>query len=171
MYADYKDQGNQTLAHILGSFLHQLLTNTLAPIPGEVIQKLQDIRRQGRKLGIEDSLALLKIRLHQLNRIFICVDAVDELEPKTLQQLLNILKGLITNNNIRIFLTGRGHIEGEVQRYLQVVKRCKVIISASQQDIQEFVKQQIASDMNPDAMDDVLAKDIEDAIIKRSQGM
>ena len=171
LYADYKDQSNQTLVHILGSFLHQLLTNALPPIPDEVMQKLQDIRSQGRKLGIDDILALLRTRLHQLNRIFICIDAVDELEPEVLQQLLNVLKGLVTNNNIRIFLTGRGHIEGEVRRYLQVVERCKVTISASQQDIQEFVKQKITSDVNPDAMDDVLAKEIEDAIIEKSQGM
>ena len=141
------------------------------PIPDEVIQKLQDIRRRADKLGIEDSIALLRTQLHQLNRVFICIDAVDELEPKILQQLLDILKGLATNNDIRIFITGRGHIEGEVQRYLQVVEGCKATISASQQDIQEFVKQQIASDVNPDAMDDVLAKDIVDAIIKKSQGM
>ena len=154
------------------SFLHQFLTNAWVPIPDEVIQKLQEIRHKGRKLEIEDSLALLRKRLHQLNRIFICIDAVDELEPEVLQQLLNVLKGLVTNNdNIRIFLTGRGHIESEVQRYLQVVKKCKVTVSASQQDIQEFLKQKITRDVNPDAMDDVLAKDIVDAIIKKSQGM
>ena len=171
MYADYKDQSNQTLVHILGSFLHQLLTNVPVPVPDEVIQKLQDTRHKGRKLGKEDILDLLKIRLHQLNRIFICIDAVDELESETRQQLLNVLKGLVTNNNIRIFLTGRSHIEGEVQGCLQVVKRYKVTISASQHDIQEFVRQKITSDVNPDAMDDVLAKDIIDAIVRKSQGM
>ena len=171
LYADYKDQSNQTLVHILGSFLHQFLTNTPAPIPGEVTKKLQDIRRQGKKLGIEDILALLETRFTQLKRKTICIDAIDELEPKTLQQLLKVLKGLITKNNIRLFLTGRPHIETEVQRYLQVVQMCKVDIIANQQDIQEFVRQQITDDLNPDAMDEVLAKDIEDAIIEKSQGM
>ena len=47
----------------------------------------------------------------------------------------------------------------------------KAIISASQQDIQAFVEQQIADDLNPDAMDALLAKDIVDAIIMKSQGM
>ena len=171
MYADYKDQSNQTLVHILGSFLHQLLTSTHPPIPDEVIQKLQDIRRKGKKLEIEDTLTLLETRLNQLKHMYICIDAVDELEPKVLQQLFNVLKGLITKNNIRLFLTGRPHIGSEVQRYLQVVQRYKVDISASQQDIQEFVRQQIIDDLNPGAMDEVLAKDIVDAIIEKSQGM
>ena len=161
MYADYKDQSNQTLAHILGSFLHQFLTTQRAHIPEEIIQKLQDIRRRASKPGIEDSLALLRTWLHQLNRVFICIDAVDELEPKILHQLLSVLQGLVTNskfgsNKIRIFLTGRSHIEAEVQKYLPVGQNHKVTIRASQ-DIQEFVEQQITSDTN---QDDVLAKDI-----------
>ena len=171
LYADYKDQSNQTVVHILGSFLHQLLTNTQAPIPDEVIQKLQDIRRQGRKLEIEATLALLETRLNQLKRVFVCIDAIDELEPRTLQQLLNVLKGLVIKHNIRLFLTGRPHIESEVPKYLEVVQRCKVDISASQQDIQEFVKQQITDDLNPSAMDETLATDIVDSIIEKSQGM
>ena len=171
LYADYKDQNNQTLVHILGSFLHQFLTNTQVPIPDEVTQKLQEIRRRGMKLEINDTLALLETRFNQLKRVFICIDAIDELEPKILQQLLDVLKGLVTKNHIRLFLTGRPHIESEVQRYLQVGPRCKVDISANLQDIQEFVQQQITGDLNPDAMDEVLAKDIVDAIIEKSQGM
>ena len=176
MYADYKDQSNQTLVHILGSFLHQFLTNALAPVPDEIIQKLQDIRHQGRKLGIEDTLALLKTRLHQLNRVFICIDAVDELEPKVREQLLKVLQELVTSNhniNTRLFLTGRGHVESEVQKHFKLRPGNIVHISASQHDIREFLSQQIKEDRNrnPELMDEVLAKDITDVIIKKSQGM
>ena len=158
------------MAYILGSFLRQILTTAMEPIPDEVIQKLQDIRRQGGKLGTEDCLALLKIRLHQLQCAFVCIDAVDELEPKVQRQLLNILNELGTNT--RLFLTGRGHIESEVQNRLQVVPKNKVVISACQQDIQAFVKEQIITDdPYPDAMDQVLVEDIVDAIIKKAKGM
>ena len=174
MYADYKDQNNQTLAHILGCFLRQFLISSQAPIPDEVIQKLQYIQQQGRKPGTEDILVLLQIRLHQLKRAFVCIDAVDELEPKVRQQLLNLLKDLVTNNkNISLFLTARGHIESEVQKRFRVIREYRVEINASQQDIQQFVRQQIKDDydLNPEAMDLVLAKDIEDAIIENSKGM
>ena len=181
MYADYKDQANQTVVHILGSFLHQLLITAREPIPDEIIQKLKDIQRQRGKLGTEDTLALLKLRLQQLQCAFICIDAVDELEPKVRQQLLAVLeKELGTNNtnlnpnpNTRLFLTGRGYIESEVQKCLKVPERCAVVISASHQDIQQFVRSQLEEDqhLNPEAMDEILAKDIEDGIVKKSQGM
>ena len=113
---------------------------------------------------------MLKIRLHQFHRAFICIDATDELEPRVLQQLLKVLKDLVTNET-RLFLTGRGHIESEIQKHLQVAQRYRATITASQHDIQEFVEQQIQEDLNPDAMNEVLAKDVANAIIEKSQGM
>ena len=171
MYSDYKDQTNQTLVHILGSFLLQFLTTIPEPIPEEVIQKLEDIQRGGRKVEKEVILNLLKIRLHQLQRAFICIDAVDELDPKVRQQLLIVLKELVTKNNTRLFLTARGHIESEVQKYFKVAQGYSIKISASPQDIREFVGQQIKEDLNSDAMDEVLARDIVNSIIEKSQGM
>ena len=175
LYADYKDQTNQTLVNILGSFLRQFLITVQEPIPYEVIQKLNDIRHGGRKVETEHILALLKIRLYQLERAFICIDAVDELEPKTRQQLLTTLKELAINNNVHLFLTGRSHVEIEVQKHFKskVEQEYKVNISASQQDIREFVKQQIKEDydLNPEEMDTVLAKRVEDTIVEKSEGM
>lgn len=172
LYADYKDQADQTLTNILGTFLRQLLTAIPEPIPDEIIQKLGDIYHGGRKVEAEDNLALLKIRLHQLKRAFICVDAIDELETKVRQQLLNVLKELVTKSNTCLFLTGRDHVESEVQKCFSVSQRHKVIISASQQDIQEFVRQEIEDhDLNPEAMDELLAEEIVDTITKKSQGM
>ena len=164
-----KDQSNQTLVHILGSFLCQFLS-TVPPIPEEIVKKLDGIRNQRKKVETGDILDMLKIRLHQLKRAFICIDAADELEPKVLQQLLNVLKELLTHK-ARVFLTGRDHIESKVQKHLQVVQKYKITISAKEKDIQEFVEQQIADDLNPDAMDELLAKEIINAIITKSQGM
>lgn len=170
LYADYKDQSNQTLGNILGCLLRQLLTTVPEPIPDEIIQCLQDNQRKAQRIEIEDYLALLKIRINQLKRTFICIDAVDELEPRTLRQLLSALKML---KYTRLFLTGRGHVEHEVRKCFQVTQACTIVISASEQDIRTFVRQQIVDDLNhnPDAMDEILAQDIEDAILQKSQGM
>ena len=170
LYADYKDQTNQTLGNILGCFLHQLLTTARVPMPDEVIQKLQDIQHRRGKVGPDDNLDLLKIQLHQLQCAFICIDAVDELKPTVRRQLLNVLKELGTYN-IRLFFTGRHHVESEVQRSFQAMERYKVEISASNQDIETFVRQQIIEDPNSDMMDETFVKDIVDAIVKKSQGM
>ena len=170
LYADYQDQTNQTLGNILGSFLHQLLTTAQVPIPDEVIQELQAIQDRRGKVGPEDNLNFLKMQLHQLKCSFICIDAVDELEPKVRWQLLNVLPELCTYNT-RVFLTGRHHIESEVQKSFQVLEGYKVVISARHQDIEAFVRQQIREDPNSDMMDETLIKDTIGAIIKKSQGM
>ena len=170
LYADYKDQTTQTLVHILGSFLRQFLTTTQEPIPNEIIQKLQDIQRKGGKVGLEDNLALLRIRILQLKCVFICIDALDELESKVLRQLLNTLKEL-GSNNIRLFITGRSHVESEVQKYFQATQIYTVAICANEEDIKTFVNTQIIDDPYPDAMDEALEKDLISTIIKKSQGM
>ena len=173
LYADYHNQSNQTLTHILGSFVRQLLTSAQVPIPDEIIQKLNRIQYYNREVGTEDTLEFLKVQLRQLKCAFICIDAVDELGPKVRQQLLSILKELATNSNIRLFLTGRGHIETEVQNHFEIPQGYTVNISANQDDIREFVRQQIRENydgMNPEAMDEVLAKDIENTIIEKSKG-
>lgn len=168
LYADYQDQTNQTLVHILGSFLHQFLTTApREPLPNEVVQTLEDIWYRRGKVGIEDTLTLLQKRLQQLNRAFICIDAIDELDAKVRQQLFNILKELCTKNT-RLFLTGRGHVENEVRRCFQVTQG--ITISASHEDIRLFVRQEIKENSS-EAIDDVLAKDIEDGIIRKSEGM
>ena len=172
LYADYKDQNNQTLVHILGCFLHQFLTAVQNPIPDEVIEKLDDIRKRGGKAGSEDMLALLKIRLQQFKLGFICIDAVDELDPHVQRQVLDTLKELgTTTNNTRLFLTGRSHMDSEVQKRLQAMQQYKIVIRASPQDIQDFLRQQIRDDLDPDIMDEALEEDIINSIINQSQGM
>ena len=171
LYADYKDQNSQTLVHILGSLLYQLLITTTEPIPDEVIKKLQDIKQYRGKLETKDCLALLEIRLLQLQHAFICIDAVDELEPKVRRELLNVFRELCTKNT-RLFLTGRQHIESEVQKCFQVAQGYAVVISASKQDIEVFIRQQIIEDpYMEDAMNEALEKDIIAAIVEKSQGM
>ena len=171
LYADYRDKDGQILVNILGSILHQLLTTTTEPIPEEVIKKLQDLQNRRDKLGIDGCLALLKIQLCQLKYAFICIDAIDELEEKVRLKLLNILKELCTQN-IRLFLTGRHHVESEVQKRLQAAQKYSVVISASQQDIEIFLRQQMIDDFYmEDAMDEMLERDIIDTIVKKSQGM
>ena len=171
MYGDYKDKKNQTLVNILGTLLHQFLATTQKPVPDEITEKLREIRRENGKIGFQDNLALLKIQLHQLKFAFICIDAIDELDQNVRWKLLKELKELGTKNT-RLFLTGRNYIESEVQKQLPSEKN-RVIISATRQDIADFVSENIKEDrdQDPEAMDDILAEDISAIMIEKSQGM
>ena len=172
LYADHQDQSNQTLVYIFGSLLRQFLIAVPESRRGEAIRELNNFRRYGREIETRDILAILKKQLPQLKRTFICIDAVDELKPKVRQQLLKALQELVIDNNTCLFLTGRCHvIESEVQNHFKIAHGYTVEIYANQQDIRDFVRQQIKEDLNPEAMDTGLAKCIEDAIIEKSKGM
>ena len=159
------------MGNILGTFLRQFLA-TQIPLPGEVVKELQVIQCAGGKAGLKHNLALLKKQLQQLEHAFICIDAVDELDSDVRRNLLKELKELAVKNT-RLFFTGRDHIESEIQKQFEIGEENKVIISATRQDIEEFVSERIQKNRGQDseAMDDVLAKDIIDTIIEKSQGM
>ena len=176
LYADYRDWGNQTLVPILGSFLHQLLTGAgLLHIPNEVIDKLKGVEERNTKVELGDVLAMLKVVLARVDSSFLCIDALDELEPQTRRQLLEILSNELQlgGKTIRLFFTGRLHMQSEVQNYFGIRQEQEVEITASENDIRQFVSHKIARDRraNPDAMNEALVAEILLALVARSQGM
>ena len=174
LYADYRDWNNQTLVHILGSFLHQFLTDAgLLHIPDEVIEKLKEIKKRNTKVELGDVLAMLKLLLGQLDSSFFCIDALDELESQTRRKLLSILSNELQlgAKTTRLFFTGRPHVQSEVQNYFE--KRQEVKIVANPNDIRQYLSHKIAEDRraNPDAMNGALEAEILSALVARSQGM
>jgi len=175
LYADYRDWKNQTLVHILGSFLHQLLTGAgLLHIPNEVIDKLEAVEERKTKVELGDVLVMLKFILARVDSSFLCIDALDELEPQTRRKLLDILSNeLQLGNKTRLFFTGRPHMQSEVQSYFKIQHDQEVEIIANEHDIRQYVSHKIAEDRraNPDAMNETLESEILLALVARSQGM
>lgn len=174
LYADYRDWNSQTLVHILGSFLHQFLTSASLPhIPNQVIEKLKEVKKRNLKLQLEDILAMLKFISAQLDGSFLCIDALDELEPQTRRKLLDILSNDLGTKTTRLFFTGRPHIQSEVQKYFEIRQEQEVKIIANPNDIRQYLSHKIAVDrrVNPDAMNEALETEILLALVARSQGM
>lgn len=172
LYSDYRNASNQTLVNILGSFLRQFLTS-LPHIPGNLQARLEDIRKKYKSLETTDALDMLKHALQELEGSFICIDALDELEPNTRRQLLEKLKELsiYKSNRHRLFLTGREHIKSEIHGKFNVPSKYEVEITASIDDIRKFLLKELAEDINPGAMDKQLEGEIVEELSKRSQGM
>ena len=171
LYADYRDQTAQTIVHILGSLLQQFLFG-ISPlgIPQKVRDTLEDMNKRGKNPSKDDLLALLQITLQHLECAFICIDALDELETKTRSQLLQEISHLIaqsTCKSLRVFLTGRKHIQAEVQK----LSKISVEIVAHPDDIRSYLKREIEADENPDSMDEVLRDEIVTTLVERSQQM
>ena len=115
---------------------------------------------------------MLKLTMQQLVGSFICIDALDELEPNTRRQLLEKLKEMTTHTtHLRLFLTGRKHIQPEVHKQFEIPSEYEVEIVASPDDVQKYLRGEIAQDAIPDAINEPLENEILTTLVERSQGM
>ena len=169
MYCDYRDQSNQTVVNILGSLLRQLLI-TAPQVPEAITTLLESIKKRGHRVEVGDISQMLKALLPQLNYSFICLDALDELVPRTRLGLLSALRTEF--GTARIFITGRPHIQPEVDGALQTQIH-SLYITADQDDIRGYLTHEIEEDkkINPDDMNDQLKEEILQGITSKAGGM
>ena len=162
-YVDFAAREEQSPANILGSLLNQIVSG-LEKIPDEITQAFQDHKKVigGRGLRVPEIVKMLRT-VTSLQPTFICIDALDECverhRPEILDSLRQILEG---SPNTRIFLTGRRHTRGEVDRHLGQ-EATFLSIKPKHDDIVGYVRMRLSKDTSRDRMDSGL----EDEIIKR----
>ncbi|KAI5804821.1 hypothetical protein DFH27DRAFT_480805, partial [Peziza echinospora] len=172
MYCDYQDREAQTNLHIIGSFLHQLLLTLPYGTPREVYDEIQSIRQRGRHVERSDLTKMLMATLKEFHTVYVCIDALDELHPMTLTDLL---VGMGNNfPTARVFLTGRPTVRDVIRRTLKLSKdEINTTIRADPDDIQHFLLAKIAEDYiwNPYSMNDELKAEILNTLINHSKEM
>jgi hypothetical protein len=168
VYCDYRDQKRQTTENILGAVLKQLLG--LLPETPEAILKLYEEQANQRKpLSSTDAKVLLRITCAQFSKVYVCLDALDELEPRDLRRLLELLHE--SPSSIQIFITGRPHVRDTVQKYFK--EEQSILIEAHESDIRRFIEHEIGgpNDIEPEAMDEKLRIDILEKIADSAKGV
>jgi len=169
-YGDFLTQQDQTTANIMGAILRQIVGR--GDIPENVRQAFQQGKRQvgGRRLLHADLMQMLKIAIASLPQVFICIDALDECLPKNLPELLESLRDVVRESpTTRIFLTGRPHVTGAVQRYF--AGAAVIPISPNKGDIRNYLEMRLDRDDEPEAMDDDLRADILKGILDKMSDM
>ena len=159
LYCDFLTQHQQSSANMLGSMLKQLARR--GGIPEQIREAFQKAKKEfgGRSLLLPCMVDLLKKTVTSLPRLFICIDALDECIPKHRRDLLESLREIVSvSPNIRVFLTGRPHIEKETMKYFNQATR--IPLSPSAGDIKSYLEMRLDRDPDPDAMDDDLRADI-----------
>ena len=173
LYCDHQVQKDQSAVNMIGSLLSQIV---LAPmeIPSE-IRRVFELKQGGRQaLRLPDMLKLFVKTVCPFELVYICFDAVDELLPENRSDLLRALRQIIRDApNIRLFLTGRPHIRGELDRYL--TKGAYTIrIVADQGDIARYVSRKMEDDEDygdPNMMPDDLKHDILNTMLEECGDM
>ena len=159
LYCDFLAQQSQSAANMLGAILKQLVSR--GGIPEHIREAFQKAEQEfgGRGLRLPDLVGIMRKTIRSLSQVFICIDALDECASKHRLELFGSLREIVrVSPNVRIFLTGRQHIEDEIMKYFSKVVRIPVI--PTQDDITSYLEMRLDHDPNPYAMDGELRADI-----------
>ena len=159
-YFDFTAQEEQSPAAVLGSVLRQVVAG-FETVPERIVRAFQDQEKVigGRRLRLHEIVEFFQDILSS-RPTFICIDALDECQEGHRAKLLDILKQVLRMSpGARLFLTGRPHIQSEVEKHLagSVATRS---ITPTESDIIIFLLAKLWEDSRPDAMDKSLREDI-----------
>src|SRR5207302_4350245 len=104
----------------------------------------------GRGLRVSELLPLLQATLAPLERAFICIDALDECVGKHLPELLRSLYTISQwSPKIRLFITGRPHIQREIERHFPGGPQ-SIEIKPTIEDIMKYLEMMFDNDQEPE---------------------
>jgi len=153
---------------MIGALTKQVV-NALEMVPTEIEEAFRTAEREvgGRGLQVSERAKLLRAALTSTRRTFICIDALDECSDKHLPQLLTSLRTISQESpGVRIFVTGRPHMRGAVEKFLpggmQIIR-----ISPKSEDIKEYVEMELNNDLDSGAMNPALKTDILERILEK----
>ena len=172
VYCDFHSQNEQSATGLFGALLKQVVS-ALELISEEVQRAFEKsmVEVGGRKLLLPNILDLLAKSLACFERVFICIDALDEFPAQHRPELWQSLQQIVQMcPNIRLFLTGRFHIRVEVKKSFPGTARM-LPISPRERDIGLYFRMRLNRDPEPDAMDEELKADILRIIPEAISGM
>ena len=119
LYCDYQTQKDQSAVNMIGALLRQVALQALR-IPSEVESAFDEAKQEGGEgLRLSDMVKLFVRAIRSIGLVYLCVDAVDEMLPQHRPEFFRALRHIIQDAaNVRLFLTGRPYICGEVDKHL-----------------------------------------------------
>jgi len=156
---------------MIGALLKQAVAGQ-AQTPSEIKYHFKESRKLGGQgLHLADMVNLLIKASRSFDRVFICIDAVDELLAKDRPHFIRALRHIIDGApNIRLLLTSRPHVRVELNKHLAC--RAYIIqVEADQGDITRYVQLKIDDDPCPGLMSEDLRKGIMKTMLKKTSGM
>jgi len=144
---------------MIGSLLKQVALRGVGTV-GEIKNSFD--RSGGQGLRLPEMLGLFVKTINSCERVYICVDAMDELLPQHRSEFLRSLRHIIQEApNTLLFLTGRPHIRGELDKHL-TQGACTIHIVPDEGDIARYLSRKMDEDddQDPDLMTENLKTEI-----------
>ena len=165
-YFDFATRNEQSPVNMLGSLLRQLVSG-LEEIPEAVVRGFRNQKKVigGRGLQVSGILKMFQT-ITTTKRTFICVDALDECVPEYRVVILESLGQIVQGSrNTRIFVTGRSHVQGEVERKLDGTVAF-MLIEPTREGIVKYLREKLKNDTTPEIMNSALKANIIESIPK-----
>ena len=171
LYCDYQAQKDQSAVNMIGSLLRQIVLGAVE-IPGEIQNAFDKSKRGGGKcLRLLEMRELFIKTIGSYQQVYICVDAMDELLPQHRPEFFRALQQIIQEApNTRLFLTGRPHIRGELDKHLTRGAHT-IHVVPDQGDIAQYLSRKIDDDEDPDLMTENLKNDIMKTMLEKASEM
>jgi len=163
---DFAAREEQSPAAILGSVLKQIVSG-LNEVPEKIVEAFQEWEEVigSQRLALSEIVEFLQ-DISSLQCTFICIDALDECLSEHRAKLLDSLNQILQGSPCaRIFLTGRPHIRGDVEKHL-ARRAATRSIAPTTNDIIIFLRAKLKEDPIPGAMDESLEEEIIETIPK-----
>jgi len=173
LYCDYLAQRDQGVVNMIGAFLRQVALRE-PRISNEIKSAFTESKEEGgESLRLPDMVKLLVKVIGSIELVYLCVDAVDEVLRQHRPEFLRALRQIIHDApNVRLFLTGRPYILGELDNHF--AKGANVIhIVAHLGDITRYLSQKMDDDshQDPNLMTEELKNDIMGTMLERASEM
>ena len=171
LYCDYKAQKDQSAVNMIGGLVRQTALRALR-IPSEIQSAFDESKQEGGDgLQLPDMVKLFVKVTGSIEIVYICVDAVDEVLPQHRFEFLRALREILQDApNVRLFLTGRPYIRGELDKHL-TIRPYAIHIVADQGDITRYLIQKMEEDQDPGLMTEDLRGNIMKTILGKASGM
>ena len=172
-YIDILESAHQLLSRVISSLLRQLLQQ-LPELPLKIIRAYENTGYFGRKLTYQQLVEQLAYVATMFHRVYLCVDALDELAEEEQQGLLELVEN-ISRANIHVLISSRRSYQLDVrwERTLGAGWTYQLNVSESDyqnEDIMRYVKSSVLSSGRLKGKPE-LQQQICDRISTLSQGM
>jgi len=145
---------------MLGSLVKQMVSG-MERIPDEISTAF---REQKKAIGVCGPQLIELVKMLQTitssQPTFMCIDALDECVGVQRAKVLDSLEQILEKSpGTRIFVTGRPHIQAEMEKRL-AGRVVSVSVCPTKSDITEYLRVGLGEDETPDAMNVSLEADI-----------
>jgi hypothetical protein len=168
IYCSYKRRSEQSIKHMLCTLLRQVV-DIQEGIP-EVVQDFYTAHVRKRTTpSTQEVEQILRGVAKGLLGLTVLVDALDECEAQTCQNLLSTIEALRKQCKVRLLATSR--FLPDIQSHTSILDKPSLEVRASEQDLELYIRSRVGEFCSPVASNPDLLEIIVSSIVNATGGM